>query len=119
MVDILIRDVSDTLKDFLEDRAVRRGCSVEAEARYILDRMAEGPNAALLRLHEATRFDDGSGVDFEAPERTEIAKGVDFDDDSDLGLMLYRLTRDMGGVDEDEFQIPDRSGNPARAADFS
>lgn len=69
MAQILVRDIPDVIKTQLQEQAKRHGRSAEAEAREILTRGVKEPNLLWI-LHEETRFDDGTGVDFEEPKRS-------------------------------------------------
>lgn len=77
MSTIIVRGLDETVKEQLAAQAKEHGRSMEAEVREILTRAARRPHIGLALLEAASAT---GGVDeLPVPERTEIARAVDFE----------------------------------------
>lgn len=76
MASIVVRGLDESVKKRLAAQAKEHGRSMEAEARDILTRATRRPHIGLA-LMQATQ-EVGGVADLPLPERTDVARGVDF-----------------------------------------
>lgn len=76
MTSIIVRGLEESVKRQLAAQAKQHGRSMEAEVRDILTKAAQRPHIGLA-LMQAAR--DVGGVDDLIPERTDVARAVDFE----------------------------------------
>lgn len=76
MTSIIVRRLEESVKRQLAAQAKQHGRSMEAEVRDILTKAAQRPHIGLA-LMQAAR--DVGGVDDLIPERTDVARAVDFE----------------------------------------
>lgn len=77
MASIIVRGLDEWVKEQLAAQAKRHGRSMEAEVRDILTRAAERPNIGVALMHAAQQV--GGVDDLAVPERTDVARSVDFE----------------------------------------
>lgn len=77
MASIIVRGLDEWVKDQLAMQAKRNGRSMEAEARDILTRAARAPHIGLALMQAAQQ--SGGLDDLTVPERTDVARAVDFE----------------------------------------
>lgn len=76
MASIVIRGLDESVKRRLVAQAKEHGRSMEAEARDILTKAARRPHIGLALMQAAQEA--GGIEDLPAPERTDVARAVDF-----------------------------------------
>lgn len=76
MADLSIRNLDDTVRDLLRQRAAERGHSMEAEVRSILEAAVRPAENWLWRLHRACAAE--GGIELATPSRDEAARGAEF-----------------------------------------
>ncbi|SEB34914.1 Plasmid stability protein [Paramicrobacterium humi] len=77
MSSIIVRGLDDSVKEQLVAQAKRHGRSMEAEVRDILTKAAQRPNIGVALMRAAQ---SAGGVDvLPIPERSDIARAVDFE----------------------------------------
>ncbi len=76
MASIVIRGLDESVKRRLAAQAREHGRSMEAEARDILTKATRPPNIGLALLRAAQEA--GGIEDLPVPERTDVARAVDF-----------------------------------------
>lgn len=76
MTSIIVRGLEESVKRQLAAQAKQHGRSMEAEVRDILTKAAQRPHIGLA-LMQAAR--DVGGVDDLIPERSDVARAVDFE----------------------------------------
>ena len=76
MADLSIRNLDDTVRDLLRQRAAERGHSMEAEVRSILEAAVLPAENWLWSLHRACA--DEGGIELATPPRDEAARGAEF-----------------------------------------
>lgn len=77
MASLIVRGLDESVKSQLAAQAKEHGRSMEAEAREILTRSVRRPHIGLA-LMQAAR-DVGGMDDLPVPERTDVARAVDFE----------------------------------------
>lgn len=76
MTSIIVRGLDESVKKQLAMQAKEHGRSMEAEVRDILTKAARKPHIGLALMQAAQEV---GGVDsFPIPERSDIARAVDF-----------------------------------------
>lgn len=76
MSSIVVRGLEESVKKQIAAQAREHGRSMEAEVRDILTKAARRPHIGLALMQAAQ---DGGGVDdLVVPERTDVARAVDF-----------------------------------------
>jgi antitoxin FitA len=79
MAALSIRNLDESVKRCLQERAARHGQSMEAEARAILtEAVCESSDPAGLFTALLDRFGALGGVELDVPVRTEPARAADF-----------------------------------------
>ncbi len=76
MASIVVRGLDDSVKQQLAVQAKAHGHSMEAEVRDILTTAARRPHIGLALMRAAQEV--GGVDDLPIPERTDIARAVDF-----------------------------------------
>lgn len=76
MASIVVRGLDDSVKQQLAVQAKAHGHSMEAEVRDILTTAARRPHIGLALMRAAQEV--GGVDDLPVPERTDIARAVDF-----------------------------------------
>lgn len=76
MASIVVRGLDDSVKQQLAAQAKAHGRSMEAEVRDILTTAARRPHIGLALMRAAQEV--GGVDDLPIPERTDIARAVDF-----------------------------------------
>lgn len=76
MAQLLIRGLDEAVKRRLQERALRHGVSMEAEAREILTRSLREPGSRLERIRSAA--DAVGGVELDLPPRSETQRPIEF-----------------------------------------
>ncbi len=79
MCNLTIRNLDDTIKAGLRERAASHGCSMEEEALQILKQAVQSPIAGKglgSRIH--SRFAAIGGVELSLPQRTPTRQSPDF-----------------------------------------
>ena len=76
VADLSIRNLDNTVRDRLRERAARHGQSMEAEVREILTAAVAPGSNWLLDLHAACAA--VGGVDLDLPARTDEARSAEF-----------------------------------------
>lgn len=76
MSSIIVRGLDESVKRQIAAQAMEHGRSMEAEVRDILTKAARRPHIGLA-LMQAAR-DVGGADDLVIPERTDVARAVDF-----------------------------------------
>jgi plasmid stability protein len=76
MADLSIRNLDDTVRDLLRQRAAQRGHSMEAEVRSILEAAVRPAENWLWSLHRACAAE--GGIELATPPRDEAARGAEF-----------------------------------------
>lgn len=76
MASIVVRGLDESVKKRLAAQAKEHGRSMEAEARDILTRATRQPHIGLALLQAAQEV--GGIEDLPLPERTDVARAVDF-----------------------------------------
>ena len=77
MTSIIVRGLDESVKEQLATQAKEHGRSMEAEVRDILTKAARRPHIGLA-LMQAAR-DVGGVDDLRIPERSDVARAVDFE----------------------------------------
>ena len=73
MAAVSVRDLDETVRERLRVRAAQHGRSMEAEIRAILTEAVRRPHIGLALMQAAHEIDD-----LPVPERTDVARAVDF-----------------------------------------
>lgn len=76
MSSIIVRGLDESVKAQLAAQAKEHGKSMEAEVRDILTKAARRPHIGLALMRAA--HDVGGVGDLPVPERTDVARAVDF-----------------------------------------
>lgn len=76
MASIVVRGLDESVKEQLATQAKEHGRSMEAEVRDILTKAAHRPHVGLALMRAAQEI--GGIDDLPVPERTDIARTVDF-----------------------------------------
>ncbi len=76
MSSIIVRGLDESVKKQLAAQAKQHGRSMEAEVRHILTNAAQRPHIGLALLQAAR--DVGGVDDLPVPERSDVARSVDF-----------------------------------------
>lgn len=76
MASIIVRGLEESVKAQIAAQAKAHGRSMEAEVRDILTKAANRPHIGLALLHVAQEV--GGVEDLVIPERTDVARAVDF-----------------------------------------
>jgi plasmid stability protein len=77
MASIIVRGLDESVKQQLATQAKEHGHSMEAEVRDILTKAARRPHIGLALMRAAQ---DAGGVDgLPIPERSDVARAVDFE----------------------------------------
>ncbi|GAA2660150.1 plasmid stabilization protein [Streptomyces aculeolatus] len=77
MSSIIVRGLDESVKQQLATQAKEHGRSMEAEVRDILTKAARRPHIGLALMQAAQ---DAGGVDdLPIPERSDVARAVDFE----------------------------------------
>lgn len=76
MTSIVVRGLDESVKKQLATQAKKHGRSMEAEVRDILTKAAYRPHIGLALMQVAR--DVGGIDDLPIPERTDVARAVDF-----------------------------------------
>ena len=76
MSSIVVRGLDESVKQQLASQAREHGRSMEAEVRDILTRAVHKPNIGVALLRAAQ--DVGGAEDLLLPERSDVARVVDF-----------------------------------------
>lgn len=77
MTSIVVRGLEESVKKRLAAQAKENGRSMEAEARDILTKATQRPHIGLALMHAAQEA--GGIEDLSLPERTDVARAVDFE----------------------------------------
>lgn len=77
MSSIIVRGLDESVKKQIAVQAKEHGRSMEAEVRDILTKAAHRPHIGLALMHAAQ--DLGGVDDLVIPERTDVARAVDFE----------------------------------------
>lgn len=77
MASIVVRGLDESVKEQLALQAKEHGRSMEAEVREILTRAARRPNIGIALMQAAQEA--GGIEDLPVPERTDVARAVDFE----------------------------------------
>lgn len=76
MTSIIVRGLDESVKKQIAAQAKQHGRSMEAEVRDILTKAANRPHIGLALMQAAQDF--GGIDDLVIPERTDVARAVDF-----------------------------------------
>lgn len=77
MASVVVRGLDESVKKQLAVQAKEHGRSMEAEIRDILTNAARRPNIGLALMYAAQEA--GGIEDLPVPERTDVARAVDFE----------------------------------------
>lgn len=77
MTSIIVRGLDESVKEQLAMQAKEHGRSMEAEVRDILTKAARRPHIGLALMQVAQEMGGLDGLP--VPERSDVARAVDFD----------------------------------------
>lgn len=111
MPSITVRNLDPALKARLRERAAKHGCSLEQEARNILEAALPEPLPPPPKnLYQAIRdlVEPHGGFELDLPPRDEPANQPNESEDTPaegLGTAIHNLFKPLGGV---ELELPPR-----------